>query len=72
MVQKKGLKIFCITRDVTRDLLINRICKMYNFDYGLIIYTAITYNPIEMAISILALKLGMNKIVLSLIIAFIL
>jgi hypothetical protein len=60
-----------MSRDITRDLLINRLCKMYHFDYGLIIYNTITYNPIEVAISILALKFGMNKILLTLIIAFI-
>jgi len=43
---------------------------MYNFDYGLIVYNVIIYNPIEVAISILALKLGMNKIILTIIIAF--
>ena len=59
-----------MSRDITRDLLINRLCKMYNFDYGLIVYNVIIYNPVEVAISILALKLGMNKILLSLIIAF--
>jgi hypothetical protein len=54
-----------------RDMLINHLCKVYNVNYGLIIYNTIMFNPIETAISILALKLGMNKIVISLIIAFI-
>lgn len=70
MVQKKTIKIFRVSRDITRDLLINRLCKMYNFDYGLIVYNVIIYNPIEVAISVLALKLGMNKIILTIIIAF--
>ena len=57
-------------RDASRDALINQVCKMYNINYGLVVYSIVVFNPLEMAISILALKLGVNKIIISLIIAF--
>jgi hypothetical protein len=57
--------------DVTRDTCINHLCKAYNINYGLVIYNTIMFNPLEIAISMLALKLGMNKILITLIIAFI-
>jgi hypothetical protein len=70
MAKKKGLNAYYITRDSLRDAIINQLCKTYNVQYGLVLYNAIMFNPIEMAISILALKLGVNKILVSLIIAF--
>lgn len=70
MVQKKGIRSMYIFRDAMRDMLINHLCKVYNVNYGLIIYNTVMFNPIETAISVLALKLGVNKIVISLIIAF--
>ena len=71
MVQKKALRSYYIMRDTARDALINQLCKAYNINYGLIIYNTIMFNPIEIAISILDMKLGMNKLLISLIIAFI-
>jgi hypothetical protein len=64
------MRTFYILRDATRDALINEVCKMYNINYGVLVYSIVVFNPLEMAISILALKLGVNKLVISLIIAF--
>ena len=70
MDDKKGLSTFYIVRDACRDAFINQLCKTYNIQYGLILYNTIMFNPFETAISILALKLGVNKVLISLIIAF--
>jgi hypothetical protein len=59
-----------VLQDAGRDYAINYLLKMYNVSYGLVIYNTIMFNPIEIAISILALKLGVNKLVLGMIIAF--
>lgn len=72
MVEKKGINIAYTIRDVGRDYLINRLFKMYNINYAPLIYSIVMMNPVDVAITAIALKIGVNKIVLSLIIAFLL
>lgn len=72
MVTKKGINIAYTIRDAGRDYLINRLLKMHNINYGPIIYSIVMINPVDAAITAIALKIGVNKIVLSLIIAFLL
>lgn len=72
MVEKKGVNIAYTIRDVGRDYLINRLFKMYNINYAPLIYSIVMMNPVDVAITAIALKIGVNKIVLSLIIAFLL
>ena len=71
MVEKKGVSLFQLLFDGTRDYMINRVCKMYNIQYGLVLYNTLMFNPIETAISIIALKVGCNKVIISLIVLFI-
>jgi hypothetical protein len=51
----------------------NRILEMYHIPFGVAIQNIVMYNPYEIALSVLALKLGItNKVILSIIIAFLL
>ena len=54
-----------------RDTMITKTLNHYHFEFGITIMNIITSNPLEIAVSILALKLGItNKLILGLIIAF--
>ena len=56
-----------------RDIAVNQALINSNLNWGVTIYNIVSTNPLEIALSILAVKLGVtNKIVLGLIIAFIL
>jgi hypothetical protein len=56
-----------------RDIAINQALINCNIQFGVAIYSVISMNPYEIALSILAVKLGIsNKIVIGLIIAFLL
>lgn len=72
MASKKGIKTAGTVRDIGRDYLINRLFKMYNINYAPLIYSIVMINPIDVALTAIALKIGVNKLVLSLIIAFLL
>lgn len=72
MVQKKGIKSIKVIRDAGRDYAINKLLNLYNIQYGVLLYDIIMLNPIDIALSIIALKLGINKMLLGLIIAFLL
>jgi hypothetical protein len=55
------------------DYSINQILSMYYIPFGVTIQNIMAYQPYDIALSILALKLGItNKIILSIIIAFLL
>ena len=69
-LQKKGLRILKIARDTATEYAIQKLCNIYNIQYGLIIYTIVSANPIDVIISLLAAKLGLSKVVITLIIAF--
>jgi hypothetical protein len=74
----RNLQIFTI--GAVRDISVNQIVisgnstkYAYMFNFGLDVYNIVSTTPIEMAIAILGIKLGItNKIILSLIIAFLL
>ena len=71
MVQKKVNRIFNYTAISVRDSMINNILTSHHFDFGVTIYSIIASNPIEIAVSILSLKLGItNKVLIALIIGF--
>lgn len=67
------MKFFYVLRDSCFDALVRQICKSsHNMQYGLALYNIVTYNTVDIIITLLALKLTVvDKIVLSLIIAFI-
>ena len=56
-----------------RDIGVNQGLASCHLNWGVTIYNIVNTNPLEIALSILAVKLGVtNKIILGLIIAFIL
>jgi len=58
---------------VGMDFTINKILDMYHIPFGVTIQNIMSYHPYDVAISIIALKLGIqSKLVLSVIIAFLL
>jgi len=72
-LEKKGLRIQNNLISVGLDYSINKIlCNSY-VPFGITIQHIIQYHPYEIALSLLAVKLGItNKIILSVIIAFLL
>lgn len=55
------------------DFSINKILDMYHIPFGITIQNIMSYHPYEVALSIIALKLGItNKLLLTLILAFLL
>ena len=59
-------------RGIARDTLVTKILNHYNINNGLLIYNIISANPIDIIIGIISVKLGLSKIVVTLIIAFLL
>lgn len=74
MVQKKVIRVSRNGLIMSRDIAINQILINSNINaFGITIYNVLTANPYEIAISILAVKLGFsNKLIIGLIIAFLL
>lgn len=55
------------------DFTMNKILDMYHIPFGVTIQHVMMYQPYDIALSIVALKLGIqSKLVLSIIIAFLL
>jgi hypothetical protein len=71
-VQKKIKNIFFKFFDIGRDTLINKLLNYYHINNGILIYSIISANPIDMVIGLLASKLGLSKVVIMLIVAFLL
>ena len=69
-VQKKIKNIFFKFFDIGRDTLINKLLNYYHINNGILIYSIISANPIDMVIGLLASKLGLSKVVIMLIVAF--
>ena len=63
-------RVFIRMMETGRDSAINYIISSFNSKYVLA-YQIITANPLDIAISILALKFGLSKYAIILIIAFI-
>lgn len=57
-------------RDLARDALVDKIFRYCNIESGLILYQLLTLNPLDMLVGILSAKLGLSKIVVTLILAF--
>lgn len=77
MDQKKILRVNSNIYDNGKSSLLSALIPSgSNFEYinfGLTIYQILSYNPYEIAINLIAIKLGItNKIIIALIIAFIL
>lgn len=71
MVQKKINRTTTYGLVSVRDSLINYSFHRLQFDFGVTIYGIISSNPLEIAVGILSLKLGLsNKILIGLIIGF--
>jgi len=71
-VQKKLKNIFFKFFDIGRDTLINKLLNYYHINNGILIYSIISANPIDLVIGLLASKLGLSKVVIMLIVAFLL
>jgi len=69
-VQKKIKNIFFKFFDIGRDTLINKLLNYYHINNGILIYSIISANPIDLVIGLLASKLGLSKVVIMLIVAF--
>lgn len=73
MVQKKALRVSNNLFTISRDIIINRVLIDNGLTFGLTIYNIATLKPLEVAVGILAVKLGLsNKVILALIVAFLL
>lgn len=78
--QKKMKNVRYVLLGGSRDFFVNKLVVSGNttkygfvFNFGLDIYNIVATSPIEIALAILGVKLGItNKIILSLIIAFLL
>jgi len=71
MVCKKVMRVSKYSVNYFRDSMINNILTSHHYDFGVTIYSIIASNPIEIAVSILSLKLGItNKVLIALIIGF--
>ena len=58
---------------MSRDVAINQALISSNLNWGVAIYNVISSNPLEITLNILAIKLGItNKIIISVIVAFLL
>lgn len=67
-------KIRSIFWDMAREYALNKLCNTYTINSGGILALNIIsgLNPIDMAIRIIALKLGVNPIILGLVLVFLL
>jgi hypothetical protein len=71
MVPKKVMRVSKYSVNYCRDNAINQIMINGNMTFGLPLYNIIVASPIDIAVSLIALKLGItNKILIGLIIAF--
>ena len=71
MVQKKVVRVGWNGIRIGRDIGMNQILINTGIDFGVTIYNILTVHPYEVALSILAVKLGFsNKILLGIILAF--
>ena len=71
MVCKKVMRVSKYTVNYCRDNAINQIMINSNMTFGLPFYNIIVASPIDIAVSLIAVKLGItNKILIGLIIAF--
>ena len=60
--------------DMAREYAMNKLCSTYNIQYGGILALNIITgtNPFDIVVRILAVKIGVNPIVVGLVIAFLL
>jgi hypothetical protein len=72
MVFKKTGKVRNNIFGMIRDNAINFLLSSYNLNTSLIIYNTITMNPIQIAISVLAVKFGIHPSLILLILTFLL
>jgi len=71
MVSKKVKRVSKYSVNYCRDNAINQIMISSNMTFGIPFYNIIAASPIDIAVSLIALKLGIkNKILIGLIIAF--
>ena len=66
-LKKKSLKVVYST---SRDLTISYLFNSINIPINPIIYSIVTFNPIEIAVSAAIIKLGLPKIVVFVVLAF--
>lgn len=59
-------------RDIVRDTVINKLFDKYNITNGAVLYSILTYNPLDIVITVLSAKFGVSKLIVTLILAFLL
>lgn len=59
-------------RDIVRDTLINKLFDKYNITNGAVLYSILTYNPLDVVITVLSAKFGVSKLIITLVLAFLL
>lgn len=74
--------VFCIWKKVNRvrdnlyglgrDAIINQLCMTLNASSCLMAYNILTLNPLNIALTIIATKFGLSKMMVMLILAFVL
>ena len=57
---------------VGKEIMIRNILKTFNIEYALFVYEIISFNPIGSIVNLLAVKFGISKIVVMIILAFLL
>ena len=75
VIPKKGIRVCNNLSNIGIDFAVNKILNSLqnHIPFGVTISNVLAYNPSDVIITILALKLGFtNKIVLSIILAFVL
>jgi len=54
-------------------MIVNQVLNNYHIPFGIAIQNVMSYSPYDIALSVIALKLGItNKVILTVIIAFLL
>jgi len=70
--KKKLNRINYKIKDIARDTFVTKILNHYNINNGILIYNIISANPLDVIIGIISAKLGLSKIIVTLILAFLL
>lgn len=61
--------------DITTEYAMNKLCSTYNIQYGgMLAINIITgmINPIDLVIKVVAIKIGINPLIVGLVVAFLL
>jgi len=71
-IRKKVRRVGSNLYGLGRDAIINQLCISLNAKGALTAYSILTLNPLNMAITLIATKFGLSKIMVIVILAFVL